>query len=109
MRTITQLAISASITGVMIAIASLNMSTQSRSEGPPPLFELSDSKDPLSPELARCAVVTTPDAACEAVWTAHRRRFFGEADVPALPAPADNAGVLNVVPGKAVTADEPLP
>lgn len=109
MRSITQLAITASITGVMVAIASLTLGSQTSSEGPPPLFELSDSKDPLSPELARCAVVTTPDAACETIWAAHRRRFFGEASASTLPAPTDNASVLNVVPGKTVTADEPLP
>lgn len=109
MRTITQLAVTASITGVMVAIASLTLNTQSRSEGPPPSFVLSDSKDPVGNELARCAVVTTPDAACETVWAAHRRRFFGEGDAPARSAPTDNASVLNVVPGDAVTASEPLP
>lgn len=109
MRTITQLAITASITGVMIAIASLTLGSQTRSEGLPPLFELSDSKDPLSPELARCAVVTTPDAACERIWAAHRRRFFGEASAHFLPAPADNASIPNIVPGNADTVGEPLP
>lgn len=109
MRSITQFAITASITGVMIAIASLTLGSRSKPEGPPPPFAMSDSKDPLSPELARCAEVTTPDAACEAVWTTHRRRFFGEGDAAAGSAPADNAIVVEVAPGTADTADKPKP
>lgn len=33
---------------------------------------------PLVSELERCRKLTMPDAGCEVVWDANRRRFFGE-------------------------------
>lgn len=40
-------------------------------------------QDRLAAELARCRALTMPDSGCEAAWTAHRRRFFGqESDQP---------------------------
>lgn len=93
----------------MIAIALITLRSERAPKMPPPLLEPETNSDPLGAELARCATITVPDTACEAVWTAHRHRFFGEGNAAAGSAPADNAIVVEVDPGTAATADGPLP
>ncbi|ODU77051.1 MULTISPECIES: putative entry exclusion protein TrbK-alt [Sphingomonadales] len=78
MRSIAQLGLAALIAGTMVAIAIVTLGTESRHEPPPLPAELQASDDPLAAELARCASESPPDPSCEAVWAAHRRRFFGE-------------------------------
>jgi conjugative transfer region protein TrbK len=89
MRSIAQLGLAALIAGTMVAVAFVTLGTESQHEPPPLPSELQASHDPLAPELARCASESPPDPSCEAVWAAHRRRFFGE-DRP-LPEPRSEA------------------
>lgn len=78
MRSTAQLGLAALIAGTMVAIAFVTLGTEIRHEPPPLPSDLPASHDPLGKELARCASEIPPDASCEAVWAAHRRRFFGE-------------------------------
>lgn len=89
MRSIAQLGLAAVIAGTMVAVAFVTLGTEIRHEAPPLPSELPASHDPLAPELVRCARENPPDASCEAVWAAHRRRFFGEDKT--LPEPRSEA------------------
>ncbi|KTE24074.1 hypothetical protein ATE66_01065 [Sphingopyxis sp. H107] len=84
----------------MVAIAFVTLGTEVRHEPPPLPSEVPASHDPLAKELARCVRQSPPDASCEAVWAAHRRRFLGEdrprseprSEAVAAPHSADGSG-----------------
>lgn len=78
MMSIAQLGIAAFIGGTMLAIAIVTLGSEVRHEVSAPPSELPVGHDPLGEELARCATLIAPDASCEAVWDAHRRRFWGD-------------------------------
>lgn len=78
MRSTAQLGLAAFIGGTMLAIALVTLGSEGRHESPPLPSGLQSSHDPLRTELARCATQIGPDASCEAVWDAHRRRFWGD-------------------------------
>lgn len=46
----------------------------------PAVVEIDAATDRLAPELRRCRNITVPEASCDAVWEAQRRRFFHPED-----------------------------
>lgn len=73
----------AALAGLMMTVAITAAVIEPDQPEPPDTAASRTEQDRLASELARCRALTMPDSGCEAAWTAHRRRFFGqESDKP---------------------------
>jgi conjugative transfer region protein TrbK len=86
-----RIAAAAALAGLMLTAAVI-AATGTKHEPGADQVQPRPSGDPLAAELARCSRLTMPDASCEAVWNAHRRRFLGEAVIEIVPDPGSLAG-----------------
>lgn len=81
-----RIAAAAALAGLMLTVAVI-AATGTKDEPAAGQVQLRPSGDPLAAELARCGRLTMPDASCEAVWNAHRRRFLGDEVIEVAPDP----------------------
>jgi len=78
------------LAGVILAVALLRAVEVPAGVVPDSVPERREAAaSPRSDALARCATLTLPDSACEAIWAAHRRHFLGADDVTQQGAPQD--------------------
>lgn len=76
------------LAGIILAVALLRAVETTAGVAPVSLPERREAvASPRSDALARCATLTLPDSACEAIWAAHRRHFLGVNDAPPQAAP----------------------
>lgn len=90
-----RIAAAAALAGLMLTVAVI-AATDTKDEPVSGQVQPRSSGDPLAAELARCSRLTMPDASCETVWNAHRRRFLGN-------------DVIEIVPDPDSLADSPVP
>ncbi|MCZ4107026.1 putative entry exclusion protein TrbK-alt [Brevundimonas diminuta] len=90
----------AALAGLMMTVAIVAAVRPDQPAPPPPAaLPVEGGQARLARELDRCAILTMPDAGCEAVWAANRRRFFRQDE--RAPAEEPDGGVSPAAEGAA--------